>query len=66
MVELIKKKRDGHILTNEEIKSIISGYIDGKIPDYQVSAFLMAVFFKGMNEIQNIQSKIILNRIGQT
>ena len=50
MVELIKKKRDGHILTNEEIKSIISGYIDGKIPDYQVSAFLMAVFFKGMND----------------
>lgn len=50
MVELIKKKRDGHILTSEEIKTIITGYIEGKIPDYQISAWLMAVFFQGMND----------------
>lgn len=50
MVELIKKKRNGHILTSEEIKTIITGYIEGKIPDYQISAWLMAVFFQGMND----------------
>lgn len=50
MVELIKKKRDGHILTSAEIKTIITGYIEGKIPDYQISAWLMAVFFQGMND----------------
>lgn len=50
MVDLIEKKRDGQELTTEEIKFIINGYTDGSIPDYQVSAFTMAVFFKGMTE----------------
>ena len=46
MVDIIEKKRDGHQLTSEEIQFIINGYTDGSIPDYQVSAFLMAVFTK--------------------
>ena len=50
MVDLIEKKRDGKELTTEEIKFIINGYTDGSIPDYQVSAFTMAIFFKGMTE----------------
>lgn len=50
MVDLIEKKRDGQELSAEEIKFIINGYTDGSIPDYQVSAFTMAVFFKGMTE----------------
>lgn len=50
MVDLIEKKRDGQELSTEEIKFIINGYTDGSIPDYQVSAFTMAVFFKGMTE----------------
>jgi pyrimidine-nucleoside phosphorylase len=50
MVDLIEKKRDGLELTTEEIKFIINGYTDGSIPDYQISAFTMAVFFKGMTE----------------
>ena len=50
MVELIKKKRDGHILTSDDIQSIISGYISGVIPDYQIAAWLMAVYFQGMND----------------
>ena len=50
MVDLIEKKRDGHELTTDEIKFIINGYTDGSIPDYQVSAFTMAIFFKGMTE----------------
>ncbi|MDF2789271.1 MAG: deoA [Neobacillus sp.] len=50
MVDLIEKKRDGEELTTEEIKFIINGYTDGSIPDYQVSALTMAIFFQGMTE----------------
>jgi pyrimidine-nucleoside phosphorylase len=50
MVDLIEKKRDNLELTNEEIQFIIQGYTEGLIPDYQVSAFTMAVFFNGMTE----------------
>ncbi|ETI69841.1 pyrimidine-nucleoside phosphorylase [Neobacillus vireti] len=50
MVDLIEKKRDGHELSTEEINFIITGYTDGSIPDYQVSALTMAIFFKGMTE----------------
>ncbi len=48
MVDLIEKKRDGLALSNEEIKFIIKGYTDEEIPDYQMSALAMAIFFKGM------------------
>ncbi|KAB7672877.1 pyrimidine-nucleoside phosphorylase [Bacillus sp. B1-b2] len=50
MVDLIEKKRDGKELTKEEISFIIDGYTDGSIPDYQMSAFSMAVFFQDMTE----------------
>ena len=46
MVDLIEKKRDGNELSTEEIKFIITGYTNGDIEDYQMSAFLMAVYFK--------------------
>ena len=48
MVDVIENKRNGEILTKEEITFFINGYTEGAIPDYQVSAFLMAVYFKGM------------------
>ena len=48
-IELIKKKRDGKSLSEEEIQFLISSYTKGKIPDYQFSAFLMSVFLNGMN-----------------
>ncbi len=48
MVDLIEKKRDGGVLTQAEINFIIRGYVNGEIPDYQMSAWAMAVFFKGM------------------
>ncbi|PIC66204.1 pyrimidine-nucleoside phosphorylase [Sporosarcina sp. P21c] len=48
MVDMIEKKRDGHVLTNEEISFVVNGYTDGSIPDYQMSAFQMAVYFQGM------------------
>src|SRR5260370_36638911 len=49
-VDLIHRKRDGEELASEEIKYFVDGYTRGEIPDYQVSAFLMAVFFKGMSD----------------
>ena len=48
MVDIIEKKRNGKELTDEEIRFFIKGYVDGSIPDYQASAFTMAVYFKGM------------------
>jgi len=50
MIDIIHKKKIGEALTTEEINFIIEGYTKGEIPDYQVSAFLMAVYFKGMNK----------------
>ena len=47
-VTLIRKKRDGEALGREELQSLLSGYVSGEVPDYQMSAFLMAVYFKGM------------------
>ncbi len=49
MYDIIRKKRDGGELTTQEIKFFIDGYVKGEIPDYQASALLMAIFFKGMN-----------------
>ncbi len=49
MVDLIIKKRQGHELTDEEIRFWIKGYVDGEIPDYQSSAMQMAIVFQGMN-----------------
>ncbi len=50
MYDIIQKKRDGNELTKEEIAFLIQGYVDGSIPDYQMAAFLMAVYYKGMTE----------------
>jgi len=47
--DIIYKKRNGGELTGEEIRAIIRGYMSGDIPDYQMAALTMAVFFKGMN-----------------
>ncbi|MFK4566237.1 pyrimidine-nucleoside phosphorylase [Enterococcus sp. UD-01] len=50
MVDLIEKKRDGQELTTAEIQFIVSGYTKGDIPDYQMSAFLMAVYYQDMTD----------------
>jgi pyrimidine-nucleoside phosphorylase len=50
IVDLIAKKRDGDTLTQEEINYLIQSYTKGKIPDYQMSAFLMATYFQKMND----------------
>ena len=47
-VDLIQKKREGEELSTEEIKWLIESYVSGIVPDYQMSAFAMAVYFRGM------------------
>ncbi|MDZ7720370.1 MAG: hypothetical protein U5K72_16260 [Balneolaceae bacterium] len=49
IVSLIRKKRDNDALSDREMKFIIQSYTDGEIPDYQMSAFLMASFLNGLN-----------------
>ncbi|MTI88305.1 MAG: thymidine phosphorylase [Balneolaceae bacterium] len=50
IVSLIRKKRDGKTLTREEIKHLIDAYTTDEVPDYQLSAFLMAAFLNGLND----------------
>ncbi len=47
--DIILKKRNGEVLEKDEIIYMVNGFTDGEIPDYQMAAFLMAVYFKGMN-----------------
>ena len=47
--ELIKKKRDGFELSGKEINFLVNGFVKGRIPDYQMAAFLMAVYYRSMN-----------------
>ena len=61
IAELIRKKREGKDLTEGEFQFLISGYVDGKVPDYQMSAFLMACYFQGMsNEETVVFTKLML------
>ena len=52
MYDLIMKKKHGEVLTEQEIQFMIDGYVKGEIPDYQMSAMLMAIWFKGMNDLE--------------
>ncbi|MFS1514327.1 pyrimidine-nucleoside phosphorylase [Chengkuizengella sp. SCS-71B] len=54
MVDLIAKKRDGHDLNKQEINFIIEGYTSKEIPEYQMSAFSMAIFFQGMTKNERV------------
>ena len=60
-VDLIQKKRDGQELTATEIKWLVEGYVAGTVPDYQMSAFAMAVYFKGMTtrEISDLTMNMV-------
>ncbi len=48
--DIIQRKRDGYELSQDEIRQIINGFTLGKVPDYQMSAFLMAIWFRGMTK----------------
>ena len=54
MVDVIKKKRDGYKLSKEEIDFFVEGYVKGIIPDYQVSALMMAIFYQKMDDEETL------------
>jgi pyrimidine-nucleoside phosphorylase len=62
---LIEAKRDGHVQTEEEIKFLISEFTRGNIPDYQMSAWAMAVFFRGMTAAETQQLTDAMMRSGR-
>ncbi|KAF6629290.1 MULTISPECIES: pyrimidine-nucleoside phosphorylase [Paenibacillus] len=66
MVDLIEKKRDGKELSTEEINFIIQGYTQGEIPDYQVSALAMSIFFKDMTERERADLTMAMVHSGDT
>lgn len=64
MVDLIIKKQEGKALTKEEIRFIIAGYTDGSIPDYQMSAWAMAVFFQDMTDEERMELTMAMAESG--
>ncbi len=66
MPEIIAKKRDGAELSREEIEFVIDGYTRGEIPDYQVSALLMAIVWRGMSRRETSDLTMAMVRSGDT
>lgn len=64
-VNLIRRKRDGGTLSRDELQSLITGYVSGEVPDYQMSAFLMAVYFRGMTPEESAALTDIMLHSGQ-
>lgn len=65
MVDLIEKKRDGHVLSKEEIHFIIDEYTKGSIPDYQMSALLMAIYFEDMTDEEITELTLAMAHSGE-
>jgi pyrimidine-nucleoside phosphorylase len=65
-VDIIAGKRDGKELSREEIKFLIDGYVAGSIPDYQISAWAMAVFFRGMTPDETAALTDVMLKSGST
>ena len=66
MVDIIAKKRDGGVLSEQEIRFLIEGYTNGGIPDYQMSAWAMAVLFRGMTAEETAVLTDAMMRSGDT
>lgn len=65
MVELIRKKRDGHALSTEEIDWLVDQYTKEQVPDYQMSAWLMAVHWRGMDARETSDLTLAMARSGE-
>ena len=62
ITDIIRKKRDGLALSEEEICFFVNGYVNGEIPDYQIAALLMAIYFNDMNDDETVfLTKAMLN-----
>ena len=64
MYDLIMKKRNGGTLRDEEINFMIKGYTEGEIPDYQMSAMMMAIYFQGMNQAETLALTMAMAKSG--
>ena len=64
MYDLIEKKKRGKVLSEDEIRFIVEGFTKGNIPDYQMSAFLMSVYFSGMNDDETFQLTMAMAESG--
>ena len=62
--DLIEKKRDGGTLTPEEIEVLVQGIVSGQVPDYQISAWAMAVYFQGMSKEETLNLTIAMSKSG--
>jgi pyrimidine-nucleoside phosphorylase len=62
--ELIEKKRDGKTLSRDEIENLVQGIVSGEVPDYQISAWAMAVYFQGMTEEETRNLAIAMSNSG--
>lgn len=65
MYDLIVKKRNGGTLTKEEIAFMVEGYTNGRIPDYQMSAMMMAIYFKGMSKAETLALTLEMRDSGE-
>ena len=63
-VDIIQKKRDNEKLSDKEIEFLLSGYLAGDIPDYQMSAFLMAVYFNDMSQEELLKFTMLMRDSG--
>ena len=66
MVDLIAKKRDNHELSTNEIQFMVESYTKGAIPDYQMSAMMMAIYFNGMTEQERADLTMAMVHSGDT
>ena len=65
MYDVIKKKRDGGVLSAEEIRAFVEGYTNGSIPDYQAAALCMAIYFRGMNDEETTELTLAVRDSGE-
>jgi len=65
IINIIEKKRDNEQLNKEEIEYCVNGYVENKIPDYQISSLLMAIYFNGLNDEELVNLTLAMADSGE-